>query len=145
MPPSASCLNLPKSVSKPLTDLLYLRGRLGTVAHGTAPLGRCAGGASCWVVERTLAWLHRFRRLALRYERRADSPRSLPHARLRPPHLALPEKGVLKRTLKQSACPQSLAKPKPITDPLSPASRHPSHPVCLFGFRNSRTSTGQNI
>src|ERR1700682_807154 len=25
-----------------------------------------------WVVERTLAWLHRFRRLALRYERRAD-------------------------------------------------------------------------
>ena len=24
------------------------------------------------VVERTLAWLHRFRRLALRYERRAD-------------------------------------------------------------------------
>jgi transposase len=25
-----------------------------------------------WVVERTVAWLHRFRRLALRYERRAD-------------------------------------------------------------------------
>lgn len=25
-----------------------------------------------WVVERTLAWLHRFRRLAVRYERRAD-------------------------------------------------------------------------
>jgi transposase len=25
-----------------------------------------------WVVERTLAWLHRFRHLALRYERRAD-------------------------------------------------------------------------
>jgi hypothetical protein len=28
------------------TDLLYLCGRLGTVAHGTAPLGRCAGRAS---------------------------------------------------------------------------------------------------
>jgi transposase len=25
-----------------------------------------------WVVERTLGWLHRFRRLCIRYERRAD-------------------------------------------------------------------------
>jgi transposase len=25
-----------------------------------------------WVVERTIAWLHRFRRLAIRYERRDD-------------------------------------------------------------------------
>ena len=25
-----------------------------------------------WVVERTLAWLNRFRRLRIRYERRAD-------------------------------------------------------------------------
>ena len=25
-----------------------------------------------WVVERTLAWLHQFRRLNVRYERRAD-------------------------------------------------------------------------
>jgi transposase len=29
-------------------------------------------GVFRWVVEGTLAWLHRFRRLALRYERRAD-------------------------------------------------------------------------
>ena len=29
-------------------------------------------GVFRWVVESTLAWLHRFRRLALRYERRAD-------------------------------------------------------------------------
>ena len=29
-------------------------------------------GRSRWVVERTLAWLHRFRRLSVRYERRAD-------------------------------------------------------------------------
>jgi transposase len=28
-------------------------------------------GRTRWVVERTLAWLHRFRRLNLRYERRA--------------------------------------------------------------------------
>jgi transposase len=29
-------------------------------------------GVFRWVVERTLAWLHHFRRLALRYERHAD-------------------------------------------------------------------------
>ena len=29
-------------------------------------------GRHCWVVERTLAWLDRFRCLAIRYERRAD-------------------------------------------------------------------------
>ena len=29
-------------------------------------------GAQRWVVERTLAWLHQFRRLRVRYERRAD-------------------------------------------------------------------------
>ena len=29
-------------------------------------------GRHCWVVERTFSWLYRFRRLAIRYERRAD-------------------------------------------------------------------------
>ena len=29
-------------------------------------------GRHRWVVERTLAWLNRFRRLTIRYERRAD-------------------------------------------------------------------------
>lgn len=29
-------------------------------------------GAKRWVVERTIAWLHRYRRLRVRYERRAD-------------------------------------------------------------------------
>ena len=29
-------------------------------------------GRHRWVVERTLAWLHRYRRLLIRYERRAD-------------------------------------------------------------------------
>jgi transposase len=36
------------------------------VAHGSG-LGRYR-----WVVERTLAWLHQFRRLRIRYERRDD-------------------------------------------------------------------------
>ena len=29
-------------------------------------------GATRWVIERTLSWLHQFRRLRIRYERRAD-------------------------------------------------------------------------
>jgi len=29
-------------------------------------------GVFRWVVERTIAWLHQFRRLRVRYERRAD-------------------------------------------------------------------------
>lgn len=29
-------------------------------------------GKERWVVERTIAWLHRYRRLRVRYERRAD-------------------------------------------------------------------------
>jgi transposase len=29
-------------------------------------------GRTRWVVERTIAWLHQFRRLRIRYERRAD-------------------------------------------------------------------------
>jgi len=29
-------------------------------------------GTVRWVVERTIAWLHQFRRLRVRYERRAD-------------------------------------------------------------------------
>jgi transposase len=34
--------------------------------HGSG-LGECR-----WVVERTISWLHQFRRLRVRYERRAD-------------------------------------------------------------------------
>jgi len=44
-----------------IRPLLAKRGR----DHGSR-LGRTR-----WVVERTIAWLHRFRRLAVRYERRA--------------------------------------------------------------------------
>lgn len=34
-------------------------------------------GKKRWVVERTIAWLHRFRRLLVRYERRADIHQAL--------------------------------------------------------------------
>ena len=47
--------------------------------RGIAPaLARCGAahgsglGVYRWVVERTLGWLHQFRRLRVRYERRAD-------------------------------------------------------------------------
>ena len=62
--------------------------RRGT-AHGSG-LGRLR-----WVVERTFAWLHAFRRLRTRYERRADTPRShdqprlLDHLPTETAHLAL--------------------------------------------------------
>jgi len=47
-------------------------------------------------MERSLGpWLHRFRRLALRYERRADIHETFPTPRLRPHHLALPKEGDL--------------------------------------------------
>jgi len=36
-------------------------------------------GTKRWVVERTFAWLHRFRRLRVRYERRADLHEGLLH------------------------------------------------------------------
>jgi transposase len=39
------------------------------VAQERARLGL---GRERWVVERTIAWLHQYRRLRVRYERRAD-------------------------------------------------------------------------
>jgi transposase len=57
--------------AQPLRDRLRAQGivpelaRRGT-AHGSG-LGRTR-----WVVERTIAWFHQFRRLRNRYERRAD-------------------------------------------------------------------------
>src|SRR5215472_6091399 len=58
-------------------------------------------GVFRWVVERTLSWLHRFRRLAVRYERQ-DRPSRLPHAGVRADLLELPKvnwESVLKRAL----------------------------------------------
>ena len=48
-----------------LAPLIPARRRRRT-AHGSGL------GVVGWVVERTIAWLHRFRRLTVRYERRAD-------------------------------------------------------------------------
>src|SRR5712691_4336063 len=55
--------------SQPHRDQLGHRG----IASQLAKRGRSHGsglGRTRWVIERTFAWLHRFRRLAVRYERR---------------------------------------------------------------------------
>lgn len=59
------------------------RGIAARIARREAP-SKERLGRHRWVVERTLAWLHRFRRLAVRYERRPDIPQRVPPAKLRP-------------------------------------------------------------
>jgi transposase len=55
--------------SQPHRLALLRRGIGSALAKRGTPQGRGLGRTR-WVVERTLAWLHRFRRLAVRYERR---------------------------------------------------------------------------
>jgi transposase len=55
--------------SQPHRDQLEQRGIASQLAKRGRPHGSGLGRTR-WVVERTLAWLHRFRRLNLRYERR---------------------------------------------------------------------------
>lgn len=51
--------------------LLWLRGIEPIIAKRRTPHGSGLGRFR-WVVERTISWLHRFRRLRVRYERRDD-------------------------------------------------------------------------
>jgi transposase len=55
--------------SQPHRDQLARRGIASQLARRRTPNGSGLGRTR-WVVERTIAWLHRFRRLAVRYERR---------------------------------------------------------------------------
>src|ERR1700674_4798857 len=55
--------------SQPHRDQLARRGIASQLAKRGRPHGSGLGRTR-WVVERTLAWLHRFRRLNMRYERR---------------------------------------------------------------------------
>jgi transposase len=50
---------------------LKQRGIVAQIARRYRPHGSGLG-ATRWVVERTIAWLHQFRRLRIRFERRAD-------------------------------------------------------------------------
>jgi len=54
--------------SDPLRDLLSERGIDTQIARRRTPHGSGLGNTR-WVVERTIAWLHQFRRLRVRYER----------------------------------------------------------------------------
>ena len=55
--------------SQPHRNPLLARGIASQLAKRGRPHGSGLGRTR-WVVERTIAWLHRFRRLAVRYERR---------------------------------------------------------------------------
>ena len=70
-------IQLAQQDSKPATNAPS--GSQGPQPVSNAPLGSAredAGesglGVYRWVVERTLSWLHQFRRLRIRYERRLD-------------------------------------------------------------------------
>ncbi|MFI1259117.1 IS5 family transposase [Streptomyces netropsis] len=56
--------------------LLRARGITPRIARRGVPHGSGLG-RTCWVVERTFAWLHQFKRLRIRYEIRADLHLSL--------------------------------------------------------------------
>jgi transposase len=57
--------------SQPHRDRLRAQGIVAVLARRRMPHGSGLG-IFRWVVERTHAWLHRFRRLTVRYERRPD-------------------------------------------------------------------------
>jgi transposase len=57
--------------SEPQRQWLRAHGIEPWLAKRNVPHGSGLG-VYRWVVERTLAWLHQFRRLRVRYERRAD-------------------------------------------------------------------------
>jgi transposase len=57
--------------SQPHRDRLFAQGIVPILAPRRTPNGSGLGVCR-WVVERTHAWLHRYRRLAVRYERRDD-------------------------------------------------------------------------
>lgn len=57
--------------SQPHRDELRKRGIQSLLAQRRQEHGSGLG-VYRWVVERTLSWLHQFRRLRVRYERRAD-------------------------------------------------------------------------
>jgi transposase len=57
--------------SEPHREQLRARGIQATIAQRNTEHGSGLG-VYRWVVERTISWLHQFRRLRIRYERRAD-------------------------------------------------------------------------
>ena len=59
-----------KAAARELFEERFEEDVRSVMAHGVERSDRL--GRHRWVVERTLAWLARFRRLTIRYERRAD-------------------------------------------------------------------------
>jgi len=57
--------------SEPHREVLRTKHIEPVIAKRNTPNGSGLG-TTRWVVERTLAWLHQYRRLRVRYEKRAD-------------------------------------------------------------------------
>jgi transposase len=70
LPPEMGC-GCGMSCWRRLRDLLRQRGITPRIAR-RGQESRESLGRWRWVVERTSAWLHRYRRLRIRYERRAE-------------------------------------------------------------------------
>jgi transposase len=69
----------------PLVDAIPpVRGRHGRPRRRPRELYGSGLGKKRWVVERTIAWLHQYRRLRIRYERRDDIHEAFPRDRLQP-------------------------------------------------------------
>src|SRR4051812_48739860 len=62
---------------------LWQRGIKPVIARRQTEHGTGLGTAR-WVVERTFAWLHQYKRLLVRYDRRADIHEAFVRARLLP-------------------------------------------------------------
>jgi hypothetical protein len=58
--------------SRAVVDSCSIRAVQGGDQTGPNPTDRSGLGRWRWVVERTFAWLNQFRRLRVRYEKRAD-------------------------------------------------------------------------
>jgi len=98
------------------------------VAHGSG-LGRRR-----WPVERTLAWLHQYRRLRARWERRADIHEGFLQLALLPDQLAVPA------TLIQLGVLQRLALPSDNAEAVQPDELQGTIRAC---HRNGRTSVSR--
>jgi len=65
-------LHADKAYDSPRCRRFLHRRRIGVRIARKGIESRTRLGRHRWVIERTLAWLHRSRRLTIRYERRAD-------------------------------------------------------------------------
>ncbi|EHK89325.1 transposase, IS4 [Saccharomonospora azurea SZMC 14600] len=90
-------LRRPRLRLRPPPQTLRAKGIIPRIARKNTEHGSGLGKVR-WVVERTFAWLHQFKRLRTRYEQRAAPPRT-PPTRMRPDLLPPTHNLILKRAV----------------------------------------------